>query len=160
MSNAAVSSSKNRFGDASRLVRHQPSISRIFNQLQVWFGRGGSPVAAQFVVNLGGRSKRTRLGGLPRRRERLVQRSTLFVCEVVALVVCDQVNKRSLRQRCRFVEHEPAILDTGSKGAHEPYCKGFLDGHQGVRLQGDFIPVLVAATVGTSQDLHPPAALT
>lgn len=136
-SNAAVSSWRNKLGDAVRFLRHQPLISRICHQLQVWFGQGGSPAAAQFVENRGSRSKTTRLRGLPRRRESLVQRATLLVCEVVALVVCDQVDNRSLRQCCRLVEHEPAFLDTGSKRSHRHYCKGFRDGQQGLRLRAE-----------------------
>ena len=93
--------------------------------------------SAQFVENRGSRSKTTRLRGLPRRRERLVQRATLLVCEVVALVVCNQVDNRSLGQCCRLVEDEPAFLDAGSKRAHRPYCKGFRDGQQGVRLHAE-----------------------
>lgn len=49
-----------------------------------------------------------------------MQRATLLVREVAALVVCDQVDNRSLRQCCRLVEHEPAVLDTGLKRAHGP----------------------------------------
>ena len=70
-------------------------------QLQVWFGQGGSPAAAQFVENLGGRSKTARLRGLPRRRESLVQRAALLVCEVVALVVCEPRRTSRYRRRRR-----------------------------------------------------------
>jgi hypothetical protein len=63
-----------------------------------------------------------------------MERATLLVCEVVPLVVCNQVDHCSLGQRCRLVEHEPAFLDTSSKRAHRPYCKGFPDGQQGVTL--------------------------
>jgi hypothetical protein len=78
-----------------------------------------------------------------------MQRATLLVYEVVPLVVCNQVDHCSLGQRCRLVEHEPAFLDTSSKRAHRPYCKGFPDGQQGGhaarpmgRNHGPFTPPL------------------
>lgn len=49
-----------------------------------------------------------------------MERATLLVCEVVPLVVCNQVDNRSLGQCCGLVEHEPAVLDTGLKRAHGP----------------------------------------
>lgn len=47
-----------------------------------------------------------------------MQSAALGVSEVVTLVVCDEVDNRTLGQRCRLVQDEPPLLDTRSERAH------------------------------------------
>jgi hypothetical protein len=47
-----------------------------------------------------------------------VQCAALGVGEVVAFVVGDEFDHGTRRQRGRFIENEPSVLDPGSKRAH------------------------------------------
>ena len=47
-----------------------------------------------------------------------MQGTAFLVGEVIALIVCNQVDNRPVRQGCRFVENEPAFLDMGSERSH------------------------------------------
>ena len=48
-----------------------------------------------------------------------MQRAALGVGEVVALVICNQIDDGALGESGRFVENEPPFLNTGSKRAHD-----------------------------------------
>jgi len=46
-------------------------------------------------------------------------KATAFVlAEIVALVVHNQLDNRTLGQSCRFIEYQPAFLDACSKTTH------------------------------------------
>src|SRR2546430_14135709 len=96
MSNAAASSSTNRFGEAVRFLRHQLSISRICESASGGFGPAGSTLPTQFVENSRRGLETARLGGSPGRCQRFVQGAPLLVSEVIAFIVANQIHNRPL----------------------------------------------------------------
>ena len=62
----------------------------------MWFGPAGSPALAQFVQNSRRWPEMTGRGGFPGRGQRFVQSAALLVGEVIAFVVRDEVDNRSL----------------------------------------------------------------
>ena len=55
---------------------------------------------------------------LPGRGQCFVQSPAFVVGQIVIFVVRNEVDNRAFGQRGRFVEHEPAFLDTSSQGTH------------------------------------------
>src|SRR2546430_14218039 len=60
----------------------------------------------------------TGLGGFPGCQKRFVQGAPLPARDVIAFVVGNQIDNRTLGQGCRLVEDEPPLLDTCSESAH------------------------------------------
>jgi hypothetical protein len=54
----------------------------------------------------------------PGHGQRVVQRATLVVREVITLVVGNQIDNRPLGQACRLIEDEAPLTDTRSETTH------------------------------------------
>jgi hypothetical protein len=66
-----------------------------------------------------------------------MQRAALSVREVITLIVRNQVDNRTVGQRCRLVEDQPSLLDTRSERAHVATVRVFLAGRQAFTLAAE-----------------------
>src|SRR2546423_14300362 len=84
------------------------------------FGGEGSPPLAQLIQNRGRWPQATLFGRLPRGGQRSMEGAALLVGEVVAFIICDEVDHRTVRQSRGLVEYETTFLNARSEGAHVP----------------------------------------
>ena len=47
-----------------------------------------------------------------------MESAPFVVREIVAVVVCNEIENGTLGQRCRLVDHEPPLFDAGSESVH------------------------------------------
>ena len=76
------------------------------------------PRPAQLTLNSRRRPETTGLGGFPGCQKRFVQGAPLPARELIAFVVDNQIDNRTLGQGSRLVEDGPPLLDTCSESAH------------------------------------------
>jgi hypothetical protein len=83
-------------------------------QLQEWFEPEDSPPLAQFIQDFRRWPMATSFGRLPGHGQSFMQGATLLVREVVAFIICDEVDDRPITQSRRLVEYYASLLNAGS----------------------------------------------
>ena len=118
ISNAVVSSCRDKSGAVGRFVHRQSSISRmclsysrVVRTARLTDADAALPEFPRPVVVTG-------LSRLPGRGQRVVQDAALIIRQVATVIVSNQVDDRAFRQLGRFVRYESPLFNAGSQWAH------------------------------------------